>query len=141
MVVVPSGDLLLATGDLVLKNINPKTGKQTNSIYSVYDQIITAVHLTEKNEHIIGSRSKGIRYAPDGSKVLIVMNLEGEIHMIWEFDKGNNPLFTHTRYITSNSKGNVAVVDWFPTKAMVELSSYHQLEASSIPMMVSPITR
>ncbi|VDI66211.1 Hypothetical predicted protein [Mytilus galloprovincialis] len=55
MVVVPSGDLLLATGDSVLKNINPKTGTQTNSIYSVYDQIITAVHLTEKNELIIGS--------------------------------------------------------------------------------------
>ncbi|VDI54666.1 Hypothetical predicted protein [Mytilus galloprovincialis] len=89
MVVVPSGDILLATGDSVLKNINPKTGKQTNSIYSVYDQIITAVHLTEKNELIIGSRSKGIRYAPEGSKVLIAMNL----------DRGN-------------SKGNVGVVDW-----------------------------
>ncbi|XP_052084848.1 uncharacterized protein LOC127722039 [Mytilus californianus] len=113
MVVVPSGDLLVATGDSVLKVVNPKTAKLTESIYSAFDQIITAVHLTEKNDLILGARSKGMRYAPSGSKVLIVMNLDGEIQTIWEFDRGNKPLFTYPRYITSNNKGNVGIVDWF----------------------------
>ncbi|CAC5407851.1 unnamed protein product [Mytilus coruscus] len=113
MIVVPSGDLLVATGDSVLKVVNPIRAKMTESIYSAFDKIITAVHLTEKKDLILGARSKGMRYAPSGSKVLIVMNLDGEIQTIWEFDRGNNPLFTYPRYITSNNKGNVGIVDWF----------------------------
>ncbi|VDI12361.1 Hypothetical predicted protein [Mytilus galloprovincialis] len=113
MAIVPSGDLLVATGDSVLKIINSKTVKLTKSIYSAFDQIITAVHLTEENNLILGARSKEIRFAPTGRKVLIVMNLDGEIQTIWEFDRGNKPLFTYPRYITSNKKGNIGIVDWF----------------------------
>ncbi|CAC5406953.1 unnamed protein product [Mytilus coruscus] len=113
MVVTREGNLLVATGDSTLKRINASTGQECASIFKVENKIITAVHLNEKNELIIGVRTEGMRYSFESETSLIKINQKGQIVTTFEFDKNNKRLFTYPRYISSNSKGNIGIVDWF----------------------------
>ncbi|CAG2216404.1 unnamed protein product [Mytilus edulis] len=107
------GDLLVATGDSITKSINASSGQLSESIFKVENTIITAVHLNEKNELFIGVRTEGMRFSFESETRLIKMDQEGQILKTYEFDKNNKRLFTYAKYISSNSKGNIGIVDWF----------------------------
>ncbi|XP_063407383.1 uncharacterized protein LOC134691071 [Mytilus trossulus] len=113
MVLTREGDLLVATGDSILKSINASTGQISESIFKVENTIITAVHLNEKNELFVGVRTEGMRFSFESETRLVKMDQEGQILAIYEFDKNKKRLFTYPKYISSNSKGNIGIVDWF----------------------------
>lgn len=113
MVLTREGNLLVATGDSIIKSINASTGQLSESIFKVENTIITALHLNKKNEFIIGVRTEGMRFSFETETRLVKMDQKGQILETYEFDKNNKRLFTYPKYISSNSKGNIGIVDWF----------------------------
>ncbi|XP_063402708.1 uncharacterized protein LOC134686833 [Mytilus trossulus] len=111
MAVTPTGDLLLASSESVLKQVSGKTRELTDSFYEVDPLVYTAVHLTRDGKVIVGIKSRGKAWPVTGRRAIIVMNQKGEHETIYELDKNNIRIFTYVESITSTDNGNICVVD------------------------------
>ncbi|XP_076097942.1 uncharacterized protein LOC143068079 [Mytilus galloprovincialis] len=111
MAVSPSGDILVSTGDTILKVFDIKTGKMTDSLYSVHPFKSCAIHVNQDQRVIIGVRSSEADVGATGRCVVIVMDQEGNCLMEYEHDNNKIPLFTHPANITSTKDGNICVLD------------------------------
>ncbi|XP_052090154.1 uncharacterized protein LOC127726720 [Mytilus californianus] len=111
MAFTSTGDLLLSSDGLVLKQISGKTGELTDSIYNVSPLLYSAVHVTKDGKVIVGVQSTGKVCPPTSRRAIIVMNQKGEHETIYEHDKNNIRIFTYVRRITSTDNGNICVVD------------------------------
>ncbi|VDH96988.1 Hypothetical predicted protein [Mytilus galloprovincialis] len=111
MAVTPTGDVLLAVGVPVLKQISGKTGELTDSIYSVKPTHPSAIYVTKDGKVIVGGCGGKSAFPVSGRRPVFVMNQKGEHETIYEHDKNNIRIFTYPVSITSTDNGNICVVD------------------------------
>ncbi|VDI76294.1 Hypothetical predicted protein [Mytilus galloprovincialis] len=109
MAVLPSGDLLLSTGQSVLRTFSADK-KIVKSKYSVAPLKTTAaLHITRDGKVIVGANC-----AFTGEKKIIVMNLNGEHTKTYRVDNNKKLLFeddsTPTK-VTSDKSRNIYVID------------------------------
>ncbi|VDI17982.1 Hypothetical predicted protein [Mytilus galloprovincialis] len=102
--VTQSNNLLISTGKSKLKQISSKTGALTDSVYNMSPFITSAIHITSDNKVLV---TGGNKY----SKVVILMNQNGDHERVYEHDQHKQPIFTFPRGITSTRNGNIHVFD------------------------------
>ncbi|XP_071136379.1 tripartite motif-containing protein 2-like [Mytilus edulis] len=97
--VSPTNDILLATGEKILKQIKAGSNKVSDSVYFVELSYIKSVHVTKDGRVIVGR-----------NKVVIVMDTDGNHLTRYMEDKNNKPIFDGNIWcITSTLNGNIFV--------------------------------
>ncbi|XP_071131494.1 uncharacterized protein [Mytilus edulis] len=109
--VTHSNDLLITDATSKLKLINGKTGKVSDSKYSVDPLLIIFVHITSDHKVIVGAMSPGKIFPVTGRRVVIVMDHEGNQLTVYEQDKHKQRIFAFPHRITTISNRNIFVVD------------------------------
>lgn len=111
MAFLPSGDLLLSTGESVLGRLSADK-KLEKSKYSVAPLKTTAaLHITSDGKIIVGATEN---YLYTGEKKIIVMNLDGQHIKTYSVDNNKKPLFEDDSSpfkVTSDKSRNIYVID------------------------------
>ncbi|XP_063447086.1 uncharacterized protein LOC134726605 [Mytilus trossulus] len=109
--VSPNNDLLLAIQEPRLKQIKAGSRKITDSVFCAESSNLFSVHVTKDGTVIAG-----------GTKIVIVMDTEGNHLTRYENDKNNTPLFEGTIWsITSTLYGNIFVIEFIDNPRVVVL--------------------
>ncbi|VDI30579.1 Hypothetical predicted protein [Mytilus galloprovincialis] len=109
--VMHNNDLLVTEGTSRLKLVNGKTGKISDSPYSLDLLKIIGVHITNDNNVILGARSHGAAFPVTGRRVVVVMDQKGDQLIEYELDKHQQQIFSYPWRITSTINGNIFVID------------------------------
>ncbi|XP_076075705.1 uncharacterized protein LOC143046427 [Mytilus galloprovincialis] len=109
--VTHNNDLLISDATSKLKLINGKTGKVSDSKYSVDQLLIMSVHITSDDKVIVAAMSPGKVFPVTGRRVVIVMDQKGNHLTVHEQDKQKQRIFSYPKRITTTSNGNIFVAN------------------------------
>lgn len=102
--VTPTNDILLATSEPGLKQIEARSNKVTDSVYCEDINNLSSVHETKDGKVVVG-----------GQKWVTAMDTGGNYLTIYKNDMNNKRLFDGAiRSITSTRNGEIFVVQNFP---------------------------
>lgn len=111
---------LNSTGDLFYSPVpghsmeKVSTSGKQETVFTVFQKIILAIHVTMHDELMIGLRDDGDKYilTSDSCRQILSFDSDFECKSLFEYDSYGNRLFTYVARIVTNSTGEIYVIDW-----------------------------